>query len=109
MGAAAITGAVGNAAPGVDPRLRPAAHAFEACLMKEFLEPLQKDPLFGDDGDGAEGAGGGSGEGSNGALMSFGSEALARAISERGGFGIATKIIEQLGSGGGSKTDLGRI
>jgi len=26
--------------------------------------------------------------------MSFGSEALAKAISERGGFGIATKILD---------------
>jgi Rod binding domain-containing protein len=31
--------------------------------------------------------------------MSFGSEALARAISERGGFGIATKIVEQFKTG----------
>ena len=46
--------------------------------MKEFLEPLQKDPLFAEEGDGA------SGEGSGNALMSFGSEALARAISRTG-------------------------
>jgi Rod binding domain-containing protein len=73
-----------------DPRLKPAAHQFEACMMKEFLEPLQRDALF-DDGKDSAGS-----EGSNNALMSFGSEALARAISDRGGFGIATKIIGQL-------------
>jgi flagellar protein FlgJ len=84
-GTAAVTAA--------DARLKPAAHEFEACLMKEFLEPLQKDPLFSEDGDGGEG------EGSGNALMSFGSEALARAISERGGFGIATKIVEQFKTG----------
>lgn len=77
-----------------DPRLKPAAHEFEACLMKEFLEPLQHDSLF-DDGTDA-----GGGEGSESALMSFGSEALAKAISNRGGFGIATKIIGQLGNNG---------
>ncbi len=76
-----------------DARLKPAAHEFEACLMKEFLAPLQKDPLFSEDGDSE------SGEGSGNALMSYGSEALARGISERGGFGIATKIIEQFKTG----------
>ncbi len=35
-----------------DPRLKPAAHEFEACLMKEFLEPLQRDALFEDGKDG---------------------------------------------------------
>jgi len=81
-------------ANGADPRLKPAAHEFEACLMKEFLEPLQKDALF-DDGDGT------SSDGSGSALMSFGSEALARAISERGGLGIATRILAHFGSGEG--------
>jgi flagellar protein FlgJ len=74
-----------------DPRLKPAAHEFEACLMKEFLEPLQHDSLFADEKDGDSGAE--TGEDSENALMSFGSEALAKAISERGGFGIASKII----------------
>ena len=81
----------GTSGAGVDPRLKPAAHQFEACMMKEFLEPLQKDGLFGEEGEGSEVSGN--------ALMSFGSEALARAISERGGFGIATKIIGELGRG----------
>ncbi|HTX42213.1 MAG TPA: hypothetical protein VMD25_10330 [Acidobacteriaceae bacterium] len=75
----------GNAASAADPRLKPAAHEFEACLMKELLEPMQHDALFGDDEN--------SGEGSDSALMSFGSEGLARAISERGGFGIASRIL----------------
>jgi flagellar protein FlgJ len=93
-GAGTTTGAPGlTAGQAADPRLKPAAHAFEACLMKEFLEPLQKDALFDDPKDGE------TGEGSGNALMSFGSEALARAISDRGGFGIATKIIGHLGTG----------
>jgi Rod binding domain-containing protein len=84
-----LGGAASSGAP--DPRLKPAAHEFEASLMKEFLEPLQHDALFADDKEGDSGAE--SGEGSENALMSFGSEALARAISDRGGFGIASKII----------------
>ncbi len=89
----AAAGGVGGATIGADPRLKPAAHEFEACLMKEFLEPLQKDALFEDDGNGA------GADGSESSLMSFGSEALARAISERGGFGIATKILEHFAAG----------
>lgn len=82
------TGAMNAASagrPALDPRLKPAAHEFEASLMKELLEPLQKDSLF---DDGSESA-----DGSDNALMSFGAEALAKAISERGGFGIADKIL----------------
>jgi Rod binding domain-containing protein len=69
----------------MDPRLKPAAHEFEASLMKEFLEPLQKDTLCEENEDGSST--------DNNALMDFGSEALARAISERGGFGIATRVL----------------
>lgn len=76
--------------PASDSRLKPAAHEFEACLMKEFLEPLQHNSLC-DDGTDADGE-----KGSGNALMSFGAEALARAFSDRGGFGVADKIIGQL-------------
>jgi hypothetical protein len=89
VGAGMATGA----GSGVDPRLKPAAHEFEACLMKEFLEPLQKkDALFGEEGEDA------GGEGSGNALMGYGAEALARGISERGGFGIAAKILNHFGT-----------
>jgi peptidoglycan hydrolase FlgJ len=98
-GASAAHAAGGMASPAglPDPRLKPAAHEFEACLMKEFLEPLQHDALFSDskDGDGASPVE----EGSDSALLSFGSEALAKAISERGGFGIAAKILDHFGEG----------
>lgn len=78
-----------------DPKLKSAAHEFEASLMQEILKPLQEDPLFAADKEGGLGGegDGGDAQGSSGALMSFGSEALAKAISERGGFGIATKIL----------------
>lgn len=79
-----------------DPRLKSAAHEFEASLMQEFLKPLQHDPLFApdksDSPDGIDDSD--DDQDSSGALMSFGSEALAKAISERGGFGIATKILD---------------
>lgn len=82
-----------------DPRLKSAAHEFEASLMQEFLKPLQHDSLFSPDESDSSvtedaDADGDSSQGSAGALMSFGSEAMAKAISERGGFGIATKILE---------------
>lgn len=98
---AATAAAAGTIAPSQpDPRLKPAAHEFEACLMKEFLKPLEHDALFSDSKDGGNDDDGGEGSGS--ALMSFGSEALAKAISERGGFGIAAKIIDHFGQAGGS-------
>lgn len=79
-----------------DPRLKSAAHEFEASLMEEFLKPLQHDPLFAPDKSDGSGSDDDTDDdsGSSGALMSFGSEAMARAISERGGFGIATKILD---------------
>jgi hypothetical protein len=59
--------------------------------MAELLKPLQTgDGLTGEDSDS------GSGAGSGGALSGFASESLARAISERGGFGIADSILNQL-------------
>ncbi|HEX3472920.1 MAG TPA: hypothetical protein VHT28_17205 [Silvibacterium sp.] len=71
------------------PKLKSAAHEFEASLMKEFLKPLEHDSLFAEDksGDSDE-------QGSAGTLMSFGSQAMAKAISEHGGFGIAAKILD---------------
>src|ERR1700761_9391038 len=73
-----------------NPRLVSAAHEFEASMMKEFLKPLQHDSLFSENSD----QGDDESSGSNGALMSFGAEAMAKSISEHGGFGIATKIID---------------
>jgi Rod binding domain-containing protein len=82
-----------------NPKLKSAAHEFEASLMQEFLKPLQHDSLFAPDkSDGLDSSDDSSDsdndQGSSGALMSFASEAMAKAISERGGFGIATKILD---------------
>ncbi len=71
-------------------------------MMAELLKPLSSGELFGEDEEGAAAAGTGgvsdltsSGDGSGGALMSFGSEALAKAISEKGGLGIARRVLDQ--------------
>jgi Rod binding domain-containing protein len=84
---------------GPSPKLVHAAHEFEAQMMKELLKPMtNSDPLTGDD----EGADGvlDSGAGSGGTLGEFASESLGKALSERGGFGIADGIVSQLSHSG---------
>ncbi|RXS95650.1 hypothetical protein ESZ00_13925 [Silvibacterium dinghuense] len=81
--------------PAKQEKLRSAAHEFESSLMQEFLKPLQKDPLFSNDVDGQDDD---EEEGSESTLMSLGSEIFGKALSEHGGFGIATKILSQLGA-----------
>jgi flagellar protein FlgJ len=78
-----------ESSPSENPKLTSAAHEFEASLMKEFLKPLEHDSLFAEEKPGETD----TDEGSDSALMSFGSQAMATAISERGGFGIATLIL----------------
>jgi Rod binding domain-containing protein len=74
-----------------NPKLERSAHEFEASLMTELLKPLQEsDGLTGEESD--------SGAGSEGALSGFASESLAQAISDRGGFGIADRILHQFES-----------
>lgn len=88
------------------PQLKAAAHEFEASLMQVLLKPLEKDPLFasGPDGGGAGGldAGLDGDDGSAGALMGFGGEQLAEAISDRGGFGIANMVLNYFKARGGT-------
>jgi Rod binding domain-containing protein len=81
--------AVGSATP--QPRLVKAAHEFEAQMMKELMKPLSRgSSLTGADSDGDDD------EGPDGALAEFAQEALGKALSEQGGFGIATSIVKQL-------------
>ncbi|HXR37458.1 MAG TPA: hypothetical protein VN776_00100 [Terracidiphilus sp.] len=91
-GITAATGTAGTAsATGPQPRLVRAAHEFEAQMMKELMKPLnQGNSLTGSDEDGNEDSG------SGGALGEFASEALGRALSEGGGFGIASSIVKHL-------------
>ncbi len=87
-----------SGAPAPSPKLVNAAHEFEAQMMKELLAPMTgADPLFGADDDASDsGLALGSGSGAGGALADFASETLGQALSERGGFGIADKIIREL-------------
>ncbi len=75
------------------PRLVHAAHEFEAQMMQELLKPMTS-------GDGLDGEDSGSASGSSGALGSFASESLGQALSEHGGFGIASGIVRQLSHAG---------
>jgi Rod binding domain-containing protein len=74
-----------------------AAHEFEGQLMKELLRPLT-DSDANADGDDA---------GSSGALGEFAAEAMGQALSMRGGFGIADRIVREL-SGPGNRERGGR-
>jgi peptidoglycan hydrolase FlgJ len=62
-------------------RLTNAAHQFEATFLQELLKPLQSS----DNSDGAADT-----------LQSYGTEALAQAISSRGGLGIARQVMQQI-------------
>ncbi|MGD0800260.1 MAG: hypothetical protein ABR906_02980 [Terracidiphilus sp.] len=75
------------------PRLVRAAHEFEAQMMKELMKPLTAS----NSPDGEED---GSSSGAGGALEEFASEALGRALSDHGGFGIASSIMRELSPGG---------
>jgi Rod binding domain-containing protein len=73
------------------PRLINAAHEFEAQMIQELLKPLAAmDALTGEE-QGPEGD-----TGSNGALGEFATEALGQALSQHGGFGIASRILHDL-------------
>ena len=80
-------------------RLVSAAHEFEAQMMKELMKPMTNaSALTGEDDD----------SGSAGALGEFASEALARALSDHGGLGIAKQIIKEL-SHSGNKSVTGKV
>jgi len=97
MQAVATTTAAAGKAEAVipQPRLVRAAHEFEAQMMKELMKPTTGGgSLTGADGDGDDDSG------SGGAPKEFASEALGRALSERGGFGIANSIVRDLSHAG---------
>ncbi len=90
MSAMARTADQGTAQP--SPRLISAAHEFEGQMLKELLKPMtESDGLGGSDP-------------SSNILGEFGSEALGKALSEQGGFGIAKQILGQL-SRSGNRSD----
>ena len=95
MGAATASGTASTPSP----RLVNAAHEFEAQLMGELLKPMSKSlSMNGDDDD--------SDSGSTNAMGTYATEALARAISNKGGLGIADHIVHSLSSTGNVKTTM---
>jgi Rod binding domain-containing protein len=69
-------------------------------MMKEMLKPLTSSSSLG--GDDEE-----SSLGSGGALGEFASEALGKALSAGGGFGIANRILHDLSHSGNQKVTGG--
>lgn len=70
-------------------KLTDAAHQFEGMFLQELLKPMQsKGSLTGEDSDDPDNSGD--------TLQTYGTEALANAISSRGGLGIARQVIQQI-------------
>jgi flagellar protein FlgJ len=87
------------------PRLVRAAQEFEGMMMKELLRPMTELMTSGggltEDEDGDD-------SGSGAALGEFAGEALGQALSRQGGFGIASRIVEQL-SHSGNRLKTGKV
>jgi flagellar protein FlgJ len=70
-------------------KLVDAAQQFEATMLQELLKPMQ----HGQDGWGGEEK---SDDSASDTISSFGTEAIAKAISKGGGFGIAKQIVSKV-------------
>ena len=74
-------------------KLADAAHQFEGMFLQELLKPMQsKSSLTGNSDDKS----GDDSDDSADTLQTYATEAVARAISAHGGFGIARQVIQQL-------------
>jgi flagellar protein FlgJ len=74
-------------------KLADAAQEFEASMLQELLKPMQngQNSWGGQDSDQDNGQ-----DQSFDTIRSFGTEAVAKAISKGGGFGIAKQIISKI-------------
>jgi Rod binding domain-containing protein len=70
-------------------KLVDAAQQFEATMLQELLKPLQR-------GQSSWGGGESSDDAASDTISSFGTEAIAKAISQGGGFGIAKQIVSKV-------------
>jgi peptidoglycan hydrolase FlgJ len=70
-------------------KLADAAQQFEAMLLQEMLKPLRS-------GENSWGGEEKSDDSSSDTMSSFGTEAVAKAISKGGGLGIARQVIRQV-------------
>ena len=115
QGAAGIAQAMAASGAGAESasqsKLVKAAHEFEGQMMKELLKPMTaSDGLTGTDAN--DSGDGESISGSSGALGEYATEALGQALSLRGGFGIADKIIKELSHSGnqsGNHPEVGKV
>jgi Rod binding domain-containing protein len=83
-----VTGSKPNADTERRAKLADAAQQFEAMMLQELLKPMRtsEDDLSGEKSD----------DSSFDTIASFGTEAVAKAISKSGGLGVARQIIQQL-------------
>ena len=73
-----------------NPKLVNAAQQFESMMLQEMLKPMRSgEDSWGGDGDK-------SSDSSMDTISSFGTEAVATAISKAGGLGIARQVIQQV-------------
>jgi Rod binding domain-containing protein len=82
-------------------KLTDAAQKFEGMMLQELLKPMQegKGGSFGGFGGGfSTGDDDADRDGSLDTMSSFGTEAVANAISKHGGLGIAKEVLRQIGS-----------
>jgi flagellar protein FlgJ len=70
-------------------KLVDAAQQFEAAMLQELLKPMQN-------GQSSWGAEEKSDDTASDTISSFGTEAIAKAISKGGGFGIAKQIVSKV-------------
>jgi flagellar protein FlgJ len=70
-------------------RLVDAAQQFEATMLQELLKPLQHGKSGWCDDEKSD-------DSSTDSISSFGTEAVAKAISKGGGFGIAKQIVSKV-------------
>lgn len=78
------------------PRFVRAAHEFEGQMMKELLQPMLRENALMEDSDES---------GSGAVLGEFAAESLGQALSQRGGFGIANRIVQELSRSGNPSVD----
>lgn len=77
-------------------KLTDGAHQFEAMMLEEMLKPLKFGGGLDASGDSADSAGD--------TIQGYGTEALAKAISDGGGFGLAKQIVAQVAAEDRAKT-----
>jgi peptidoglycan hydrolase FlgJ len=70
-------------------KLVDSAQQFEATMLQELLKPMQHGQSSWGDEEKSE-------DSASGTMSSFGTEAIAKAISKGGGFGIARRVVEQI-------------